>query len=357
MARVASKVFSKIHKAIFPDSIKYALQELRESSETTTAVLSKQEEQAEAIFRRLEKVAQATKAIAKGFVNVGKLVADAIGYFINFSVAVYDFGNETGKVTRQVAANLKKILVMYKQKLNLFLTRLTLSIINLFISIENTVQRGKDQFISLTTAIKDFGISVKNTAQQMVTDFKESFAQILDNVKQTFGQAGDVIKNKIGDTIQEGRNREDRTVNKFMASFGLKSKKEKLADQLFDLVGNKNEISKSRKEFIKIITTSGIGKEILAGMFNGLDDSKVKKVAQKTASEFKEELEKELQIKSPSKWAMGVGGYIVEGLNKGIVSGQDTLEKSTGQIKETVAKVFDKIPDSTESLSRAIAWI
>ena len=360
--KVIAKVFGKIHKAVFPKSVKKASKAIRESSKAvrvtsskTVKVLSKQDKQAESIYQTLEKVAKATKAIAMGFVNIGRLVSDAIGYFINFSVAVYDFGNETGKATRQVVENLKQDFSDVLAETKQIFDKVDASVGNFGASIENTVQRGKDQFISFTTAIKDFGVSVKNTAQQMVTDFKESFAQILDNVKQTFGQAGDVIKDKVGGTFQQGRNREVKSFNEIRRRLKILPKKEDLADKLFDLVGDKNKVSGSREEFIKVLTTGNVGKEILAGLFEGLDDKAVQKVAKKTANKFKDELENELQIKSPSKWAMGVGGYIIEGLNKGIVSGQDTLEKSTGQIKETVAKVFDKIPDSTESLSKAIA--
>ena len=282
MAKVASKVLSKIHKAIFPDSIKYALKELRESSETTTEVLNKQEEQAEAIFRRLEGVAQATKAIAKGFVNVGKLVADAIGHFINFSVAVYDAGNAVGKTTRQ----------------------------------------------------------------------------IVEDVKQAFGQVDTVvsnIKNKITNTFQRGKNNESKMRDQVLNSFGALPAKDNLAGKFFDMLGNKQDITNNRDEFIRMLKEGKIGKEIAAGLLEGVDPKVIKDIANTSALGFMIQMESVLGIKSPSKWAMGVGGYIVEGLNKGIASGQNTLEKAAGQIKETVGNAIDKIPGSTKNLNKAIA--
>ena len=295
-SEIEDKAKKSVGKIKIPKSVINAFKSLKGTSKQTTESLSDLDKQAESIYNTLKGVTKATKTVTKGLFNTGKFVVNTIGLFIKLI-----------NTTKQV----------------------------------------------VTTIKNGFG-EASAKVKQMAADFKESFIQMIEAVKHSFGNISSIVKNKLNDTIKIGQNQGTKFSNKIRSVFNFMPKKEKLADQLFDLVGDKQTITKSRKEFIKIIKSGEIGKEIIAGLLDGIDDSAVEKVANKTAHDFMSELEEVLEIKSPSKWAMGVGGYIVTGLVQGVTNGQNPIKKAARQIKETAVDAFDKIPEATERLNKAI---
>ena len=222
-------------------------------------------------------------------------------------------------------------------------------------SLAETIEKAGEFAKTASAQVGDFLNKAKDATQEKTSkDFDEAIRLLTELTTQKeflerVAKTNKDIANIDPKVKKIKKNGEVKNVGRVLSGFKggqIQGQINSIQESLINNFNIQEELSNKIKKALE-----EVGKQVSIGFDKGLDYSGIIKIATDYTNKFKEKIEEELKIKSPSKWAMGIGRYIVEGLAIGIQKAGNLALNAITAVTERIGNYLKNIELKTPEIT------
>lgn len=209
---------------------------------------------------------------------------------------------------------------------------------------DSTVSTARDKHKEIVSEAKAQAGEHANQVDWETGQIKSKYQEMKDNVVRKMQETWSGIKNWWEETKKSTSNTVDEVKN--IVSRKFEEKKKAVLDKMLEIKSGIEEKWNTVEKFFSTINLRSIGKSIIEGLENGLDDATggLYRKAKSIAGEIKNTIAGALEINSPSKVMIPVGSAVPEGVGVGMDRGKRFVVDAAKNVVGTVKKQMGNMP-------------
>ncbi|MBW3492298.1 phage tail tape measure protein [Bacillus sp. FDAARGOS_1420] len=209
---------------------------------------------------------------------------------------------------------------------------------------DSTVSTAKDKHTEVVNEAKAQAGEHANQVDWETGQIKSKYQEMKDNVVRKMQETWSGIKNWWEETKKSTSSTVEEVKN--IVSRKFEEKKKSVTDKMKEIQSGIEEKWNTVEKFFSTINLRSIGKSIIEGLENGLDDATggLYRKAKSIAGEIKKTISGALEVNSPSKVMIPIGSAVPEGVGVGIDRGKRFVVDAAKNVVGTVKKQMGNMP-------------
>ncbi|QWH60207.1 phage tail tape measure protein [Bacillus mycoides] len=209
---------------------------------------------------------------------------------------------------------------------------------------DSTVSTAKDKHTEVVNEAKAQAGEHANQVDWETGQIKSKYQEMKDNVVRKMQETWSGIKNWWEETKKSTSSTVDEVKN--IVSRKFEEKKKAVTDKMKEIQSGIEEKWNTVEKFFSTINLRSIGKSIIEGLENGLDDATggLYRKAKSIANDIKKTISGALEVNSPSKVMIPIGSAVPEGVGVGMDRGKRFVVDAAKNVVGTVKKQMGNMP-------------